>query len=122
LAPGYPKQFKQLTGRRSRSIVLVTGRPEEFVKKSPKMLPTRLLVKSNTYITLTIKKSSLLYWATSVIFQKFAKEKRCPRGENSPNLVTLLGDLLPWWVFLRLRRSVQPGDRIGRIFATWAKS
>jgi hypothetical protein len=38
-------------------------------------------------ITFTVEKSSLKFWATSVIFKKLTNHHL---GENSPNQVTLL--------------------------------
>jgi hypothetical protein len=34
-------------------------------------------------------KSSPKFWTTSVFFKKLPKENNRPKGENSPNLVTL---------------------------------
>jgi hypothetical protein len=44
----------------------------------------------NEYITGTVEKSSPTICATSVVFNKLAKENNRPVGENLPNLVTLM--------------------------------
>jgi hypothetical protein len=64
-------------------------------KNCPKCCPTELV--HNYYH----RKSCIKFWATSEIFQKLTKENSCPRGENSPNLVT-------WKVG---RRARMPGSR-----------
>jgi hypothetical protein len=35
-----------------------------------------------------------MVWAHSVIFKKVPKENNRPKGENSPNLVTLLANVV----------------------------
>jgi hypothetical protein len=66
-----------------------SGRPDEFVKKSPKMLPktiffSKLMHKRNR------GKSSPNMSGTSVYLRKnLPEENNRPMGENSPNLVTL---------------------------------
>jgi hypothetical protein len=46
------------------------------------------------YISFTEEKSCPRLWTNSVIFIKLAKVNNRPMGENSPNLVTLLGGRL----------------------------
>jgi hypothetical protein len=61
------------------------------------------------------KKSSPKLWATSVIFEKLTEENYRPKGENSPNLVTLA------FTYTALREHLFPrnrkeGDQIGRFY------
>jgi hypothetical protein len=64
------------------------GRPDEFVKKSPKCSSTHFFLKNNL-LSFTVNKSSPIIWATSVIFKRLSKVNNHPIGEKSPNLVTL---------------------------------
>jgi hypothetical protein len=62
--------------------------PDEFVKRSPKMLPRPILSKLMHY--LNRGKSSPRMWAIFAIFKITAQSKKWRNGRNFANLVTLL--------------------------------
>jgi hypothetical protein len=66
------------------------GRPDAFVKNSPKNSPNTIFVKSNAQLLCTVVNSSLIIRAISFIFTKLPKVNSRPIGEKSPNLVTLI--------------------------------
>jgi hypothetical protein len=70
------------------SSVLETGWPDEFVKNSPNPVWVQ-----KYYSTFTVEKSSSIFWATSVIFKTLPKVNSHTNIANSPNLVTLLGNV-----------------------------
>jgi hypothetical protein len=59
------------------------GRPDEFMKKSPKMCPKSFLSKliHNLYVC-TVEKSSPRICAACVFFRKLPKDNNRPIGEN----------------------------------------
>jgi hypothetical protein len=66
-------------------------RPDEFVKKWPKMLPNLLFAKIITKHLLWGKAAQNVGYFGNL--KKLSKVNNHPLGENSPNLVTLRGNL-----------------------------
>jgi hypothetical protein len=60
------------------------------VKKSPKSVAQPTSCK-NVSITCAVVKNGPTIWATFVIFKNHPRVNNRPTGENSPNLVTLIG-------------------------------
>jgi hypothetical protein len=61
------------------------------VKNLPKMYAAKHILCQNQCITFSEESSRPKFLATALIFEKLPKENYRPIGENSPNLVTLLG-------------------------------
>jgi hypothetical protein len=69
------------------------GGTDELAKKSPKMLLNPFLCKfMHNFFSLGKKLAQEVGLHTSAIEKKLPKENKRPIGENSPNLVTLLGE------------------------------
>jgi hypothetical protein len=65
------------------------GWPDEFEKCRPKCCPNPFFVKIN-WSLLQKKRVTEKCWALSVIFKQLSTENNRPKGENWPNLITLL--------------------------------
>jgi hypothetical protein len=83
--------FRNELGVRNNDSQLATGRPDEFVKKSPKMQPNPFFDKLNISL-LPWKEVAPKFCTTSVILETLPKVNHRPIGKNSPNLVILVGN------------------------------
>jgi hypothetical protein len=71
------------------------GWPDEFLRKSPNMLPNPFILQHKFYL----EKCSTTFWATLWSpFNKKAQINNHPIGENSPNLITLLATTFNSWM------------------------
>jgi hypothetical protein len=62
--------------QKSVIITLTPGRPDEFLKKSPKMVPIPIFIRINTQSIPRENVAQKAWLLTYVIFNKLAKEKK----------------------------------------------
>jgi hypothetical protein len=87
-----------------------------------------IFVKINTYLTVAVENGSLWIWVTSVIYRKLSKDNSCSKGENSPNLGSMLWSqfsaiLATFWRKIGVFLINQCYDHIfAKIAIVWAKN